>query len=114
MIVVPIRREDLFPTTILLNIIAASDNVNRMLIHVNQNEILILSAFVLHQNEISIPSASVLQLIPLQEKFEDVIGPNVQKLQMGIITRVGNFDMTFQAFIRPPLDRIIVAIPKMN
>ena len=85
-----------------------------MLMHVDKREILTFPAFVLHPIEISIPSASVLQLIPLQEKLDDVTGPNVQKLQTGIITRVGNFDMTFQAFIRPPLDRIIVAIPKMN
>ena len=85
-----------------------------MLIHVDQKEILIFDAFVLHQNEISIPSASVLQLSPLQEELDVVTGPNVQKVQMGIIISAGNFVMTLQAFFRPPLDRIIVAILKMN
>ena len=70
------RNLDLPPTTILLNIIAP-DNVNRMLSHVNIKEIWILSVFG-------------LQLIPLQEELVEVTGPNVQKVNNGIITMAGN------------------------
>ena len=79
----------------------APDNVNRMLIHVDKNEISILSAIILH-------------LIPLQEEVQDVTGPNTQKVNNGIITVAGNFVMTLQAFLRSPLARIIATITKTN
>ena len=82
----------LSPKTCLVNI-NAPDNVNRMLIHVDKNEISIL---------------------PLQGELHDVTGPNTQKVNNGIITVAGNFVMTLQAFLRPPLARIIATITKTN
>ena len=64
--------------------------------------------------EISILSAIILHLITLQEELHDVIGPNTQKVNKGIITVAGNFVMTLQAFLRPLLARIIATITKTN
>ena len=50
----------------------------------------------------------------MQEELHDVTGPNVQKVNNGIITIAGKFVMTLQAFLRPPLATIIVAIAKIN
>ena len=47
-----------------------------MLSHVDIKEIPILSVFV-------------LQLIPMQEELDEVTGPNVQKVNNGIITMAG-------------------------
>ena len=62
-----------------------------MLSHVDIKEIPILSVFV-------------LQLIPMQEELDEVTGPNVQKVNNGIITMAGNIVMTFQAFLKPLTD----------